>query len=86
MLNFNFLLEASDDGPMIALLVGLAIIIMIAISCIKIVPQATAQVIERLGTYRTTWSAGFHMKWPFIETVAKKITLMDIWHHLSLLS
>ena len=59
------------------MLVGLAIIVVIVISCIRIVPQATAQVIERLGTYRTTWSAGFHIKWPFIETVAKKITLME---------
>ena len=76
MVGFNFLLETSN-GPMTALLIGLAIAVIIVINCIKIVPQATAQVIERLGTYKTTWSAGFHMKWPFIETVAKKITLME---------
>lgn len=76
MLLFNTLL-ASNPAPIIIILCFLAIIIAILIANIKIVPQATAQVIERLGTYRTTWHNGIHFKIPFIERVAKKITLME---------
>ena len=59
----------------LGILLGLAIIILI--SNITIVSQATAQVIERLGSYKTTWGTGLHFKIPFIEKVAKKITLME---------
>ena len=64
-------------NPLVVLgiLLGLAIIILI--SNITIVSQATAQVIERLGSYKTTWGTGLHFKIPFIEKVAKKITLME---------
>ena len=44
---------------------------------IKIVPQAHAYVIERLGTYQATWSVGLHMKMPVIDKVAKKVTLKE---------
>ena len=71
------LLETSNAFPMAIIFVLLAIIVVVLISNIKIVPQATAQVIERLGSYRTTWHTGMHFKIPFIETVAKKITLME---------
>ena len=71
------LLEAGNAFPMLIIFVLLAIIVIVLISNIKIVPQATAQVIERLGSYRTTWHTGMHFKIPFIETVAKKITLME---------
>ena len=71
------LLEAGNALPMAIIFVLLAIIVIVLISNIKIVPQATAQVIERLGSYRTTWHTGMHFKIPFIETVAKKITLME---------
>ena len=71
------LLETSNAFPMAIIFVLLAIIVIVLISNIKIVPQATAQVIERLGSYRTTWHTGMHFKIPFIETVAKKITLME---------
>ena len=47
------------------------------ISCIKIVPQAQAFVIERLGTYHTTWSTGLHIKVPFIERIARRVSLME---------
>ena len=46
-------------------------------SCFKIVPQANAYVIERLGAYKATWSVGFHMKVPFIDKVAKKVILKE---------
>ena len=71
------LLETGNAFPMAIIFVLLAIIVIVLISNIKIVPQATAQVIERLGSYRTTWHTGMHFKIPFIETVAKKITLME---------
>ena len=48
------------------------IAILIIISCIKIVPQAQAFVIERLGAYQGTWSVGLHFKVPFLDRVAKR--------------
>ncbi len=71
------LLMMASSAPLIVFLILLAILIAVLISNIKIVPQATAQVIERLGSYRTTWHTGMHFKIPFIETVAKKINLME---------
>ena len=53
------------------------ILIVILFSCLRIVPQAHEYVIEFLGKYRTTWSAGLHFKIPFLERIAKKITLKE---------
>lgn len=53
------------------------VIVLILISCIKIVPQAHAAVIERLGTYHDTWKTGIHFKIPFLDRIAKKISLME---------
>ena len=50
---------------------------MILASCLKIVPQAHAYVIERLGAYQGTWSVGFHIKMPIIDKVAKKVILKE---------
>jgi len=58
--------------PIIAVL-----IIVILVSNIKVVPQARAFVIERLGAYSTTWKTGIHFKIPLIEKVAKRINLME---------
>ena len=55
----------------------LAILFVIIIANIRIVPQATEDVIEFLGKYKTTWSAGIHIKIPFFEKVAKRITLKE---------
>ena len=74
---FNALLEASSNGPLAVVLILLAIAIVIIIANIKIVPQATAQIVERLGSYKTTWTTGVHFKIPFIEVIAKKLTLME---------
>ena len=71
------LLMLAGSAPLIVLLCLLVILVVILIANIKIVPQATAQVVERLGSYRTTWHTGMHFKIPFIETVAKKINLME---------
>ena len=63
--------------PIVIVLLLLVIAIVVLVANIKIVPQATAQVIERLGSYRTTWTTGMHFKIPFIEKVAKRVTLME---------
>ena len=60
------------------ILIALAVlIILLLISSIKIVPQAYAVIIERLGTYSTTWHTGMHFKIPFIERLVKKISLKE---------
>ena len=66
------------DGIGTALIIILCLIVIVVIcSTIKIVPQAHAYVIERLGTYQATWSVGLHMKMPVIDKVAKKVTLKE---------
>ena len=64
-------------GFLIFLLVLLCIIIGTGVSCLCIVPQGNAWVIERLGKYSTTWHAGLHLKTPVIEKVARKISLKE---------
>ena len=53
------------------------ILLLILISCIRIVPQANALVIERLGGYRGTWNVGLHIIAPFIDRVAKRVNLKE---------
>ncbi len=64
-------------GAAIAAIIILLLIIWIVISCIKIVPQAQAYVVERLGAYQSTWSVGLHFKTPFIDKVAKRVLLKE---------
>ena len=61
---------------MTALVIAVAILVII-LACIRIVPQAHEYVIELLGKYKTTWSAGIHIKIPVIERVAKQVTLKE---------
>ena len=58
-------------------LIVAAIVVVIVFSCLRIVPQAQEYVIEFLGKYRTTWSAGLHLKIPFLERISKKVTLKE---------
>ena len=58
-------------------IIAAVILLILLIACIKIVPQATEFVIELLGKYQTTWSAGIHWKWPLIQVIAKKVTLKE---------
>ena len=53
------------------------VILLILASCIRIVPQAQALVVERLGGYQGTWSVGVHFKVPFIDRVAKRVILKE---------
>lgn len=64
-------------GAIIALVVLLFLLVVILLSCIKIVPQAHAYVVERLGAYQQTWSVGLHLKVPFIDKVAKRVVLKE---------
>lgn len=63
--------------PSIAIIIIVIIIIIILVSCIKIVPQAHAFVLERLGAYQATWDVGLHFKMPFIDRVAKRVLLKE---------
>ena len=58
-------------------IVLIILLLLILASCLKIVPQAHAYVIERLGAYQGTWSVGFHIKMPIIDKVAKKVILKE---------
>lgn len=64
-------------GGAIAAIIILVLIIWIVLSCIKIVPQAHAYVVERLGAYQSTWSVGLHFKLPFVDKVARKVILKE---------
>lgn len=59
------------------LLAIILLILIILIANIRIVPQASAYVVQRLGAYKTTWSTGFHWKVPFIDTVTMKVNLKE---------
>ena len=63
-------------GPILAILFGI-IVVALLVSNIRIVPQATVFVLERLGAYYTTWETGLHFKIPIIDRVAKKISLKE---------
>ncbi len=67
---------ADNIGYLIGGIVVL-IILLILVSCIKIVPQANAFIVERLGGYHVTWSVGLHIKVPFIDRVAKRVLLKE---------
>ena len=59
------------------ILVVLILIIILLASCVKIVPQAHAYVVERLGAYQQTWPVGIHFKLPLVDKVAKKVILKE---------
>lgn len=61
----------------IILIALLLVIFFIVISSIKVVPQANAYVIERLGAYQNTWGTGLHFKIPFLDKIAKKVSLKE---------
>ena len=61
----------------IFMIIIILLILYIVTSCVRIVPQAQAYVIERLGAYNGTWSVGMHFKVPFIDRVAKKVLLKE---------
>ena len=62
--------------PIVVIVLILVVLVILA-SCIKIVPQATVLVMERLGAYNGTWQVGVHFKVPFIDRVARRVTLKE---------
>lgn len=61
----------------IIIIILLIIVLLILMSCIKVVPQAKALVVERLGAYQATWGVGLHVKLPIIERVARRVDLKE---------
>ena len=55
----------------------LVIVLVVLVRCIVIVPQSNSFVVERLGVYKATWEAGLHLKMPFIERVARRVSLKE---------
>ena len=76
---FNFLAETSSDIPagVIWTIIGIVVLIILAASCLRVVPQAHAYIVERLGGYQTTWSVGMHLKAPFFDRVALDVLLKE---------
>ena len=66
-----------NDPVLIVLIVLLVLLVLLLFSCVKIVPQASAYVIERLGAYQGTWNVGMHFKIPFVDKVANKVMLKE---------
>ena len=64
-------------GGLIFVIVVIALILWVLASCIRIVPQAYAIVVERLGAYKETWNTGIHFKTPFIDRVARRVNLKE---------
>ena len=64
-------------AALIILGIVLLILLIVIVSNVKVVPQAHAYVIERLGTYHVTWSTGLHVKIPFIDKISKKVSLKE---------
>lgn len=61
----------------IPILIVIAVILIIIIACIKIVPQAQVYVVERFGAYRASWQTGLHFLVPFVDRVAKKVSIKE---------
>ena len=64
-------------GGVVVLLVVIVLVLWVLASCTRIVPQAYAVVLERLGAYKATWGTGIHFKVPFIERVARRVNLKE---------
>lgn len=77
MFAMALLADAPGKGGLILLLILLVVVLAIVVANVKIVPQAKVYVIERLGTFSEEWHTGPHWKWPFIERVAKTVSIKE---------
>ena len=59
------------------LLIIFVLLVFLFLNCVRIVPQAQAVVVERLGRYHATWDAGIHIMLPILDRVAKRVNLKD---------
>lgn len=64
-------------GAGIGIVVVALVVILLIVSNIKVVPQASASVLERLGAYKETWGVGLHLKLPLIDKVARRVSLKE---------
>lgn len=65
------------DSLAIVLIIFIVVILLLVASCVRVVPQAYAYVVERLGGYEATWGVGVHMKLPLIDKVARRVLLKE---------
>ena len=77
MLNLILAAEAVNYVPYVVVAAVVIFLLIVIVSCIKVVPQSKAYVIERLGMYRTTWQTGMHFKLPVIERISKIVSLKE---------
>ena len=68
---------AAGIGEIIVLVAVILFVFLILIRNVRVVPQANVYVIERLGTYKSTWQSGVHMKVPFIDRIARRLSLKE---------
>ena len=61
----------------VLLIIVVVLLLLVIASCIRIVPQAHAMIIERLGMYKETWGTGLHFKLPFVDRIAKRVNLKE---------
>ncbi len=71
------LLTQTPQGKYVAIVIIAIVVLIIFASCIKIVPQAHAVILERLGAYKATWGVGIHLKLPFIDKAARRMSLKE---------
>lgn len=69
--------KSSGAGGWITTIIIVAILFLITIRNVRIVPQATCFILERLGAYHATWGVGLHIKYPFVDRIAKVISLKE---------
>ena len=72
----SMLLADISSGAVIGIVLVVLVLWLFA-SCIKVVPQAQAVVLERIGAYKETWSVGIHWNWPFIDKIARRVALKE---------
>ena len=71
------MISAIGIGGAVGILLLCLVVLVVAGSCVKVVPQATAMVVERLGGYLGTWSVGMHFKMPFLDRIARRVHLKE---------
>ena len=76
MVHYYFLMEGLGTGAIIGIII-VVLAILVLIANIKIVPQANSYILERVGAYKETWNVGLHVTIPFIDRVAKKVSLKE---------
>ena len=74
-----FLESTGNEIPTEYIVIGVivAVLILLAVTCLRVVPQAHAYIVERFGGYQGTWGVGIHLRWPFIDRIALDVLLKE---------